>query len=152
MLFFTAASCSEQLPLKMVVIHVHRDDHTYVHGDMECELDENGDGIEPFIYKDGDVTVECYVSEHLYIERATGEEITKVVHTLSGSWSDDYDAYTIKNEKVVFQDSTEHGMNHVEINYDTGGIATNIKYSRREFGMFKIGQDAPSLKSLIGME
>jgi hypothetical protein len=144
-----AVVVSEQLPLKMVVIHVQRDDHTYVDGDMECELDENGDGIEPFIYKkeEGDVTVECYVSKYLYIERAKGGEITKVVHTCT-CWSDDWDAYTIQNEKVVGLVSTEHGMNRVYINYTNGAIS-KIEYPRREFGCFKIGDHAPDLDDLI---
>jgi hypothetical protein len=148
-LTISAVSLSgEQIPLKMVVIHVLPDDHTYKFGDMECDLDDNGDGIEPFIHKDGDVTVECYVSKHLYIERATGEEITKVVHTCT-CWSDDSDSFTIQNNKVVFLDSTEHGINHVYINYDTEGVTSKIEYSRREFGCFKIGQHAPDLDDLI---
>ena len=131
----------------MVVIHVHADDHTYVHGDMECELDDNGDGIEPFIHKEGDVTVECYVSKYLYIERANGKKITKVVHTCT-SWSDDRDEWTIKDKKVIALMTTEHGMNRAYITY-TRGVISNIAYSRREFGMFKIGDRAPYLNRLI---
>jgi hypothetical protein len=37
----------------------------------------------------------------------------------------------------------------VYVNYDTGGIATKIKYSRREFGMFQIGDLAPDVEYLI---
>jgi hypothetical protein len=83
----------------MVIIHVHRDDDTYVYGDVECEVDENGNGIEPFIYKDEKRTVECYVSQHLYIEKVE-DIITKVVHTQT-SWSDDRDTYEIVNDEVV---------------------------------------------------
>jgi hypothetical protein len=138
---------SEQIPLKMVVIHIFPDDHTYVHGDMECELDSNGDGIEPFIYKEGGVTVECYVSKYLYIERANSKRITKVVHTCT-SWSDDRDLYTIENKKVVGLESTEHGMNRVYITYTEGKIS-DIEYSQRVFGCFDIGDRAPYLKNLI---
>jgi hypothetical protein len=46
-------SISERLLLKMVILHVPMDDHTYVYGGMVCEVDEDGNGIEPFIYKEG---------------------------------------------------------------------------------------------------
>jgi hypothetical protein len=130
----------------MVVIHVELDDGTYVYGDMECELDEHGAGIEPFIFEDDNRTVECFVSKGLYIEKVDNK-ITKVVHT-GTSWSDDYDEYTIHNDKVTYLESTEHGMNRVYIIY-TNGIASKIDYSRRTFGRFAIGDTAPSLNELI---
>lgn len=130
----------------MVVLHVFDDDHTYVSGDMECELDENGKGIEPFIYKEDNRTVECYVSKYLYIEKENNE-ITKVVHTCT-SWSDDSDTYIIENDKVISVISTEHGMNRAYIDYENGAIS-KVTYSRREFGCFAIGDFAPLLQQLI---
>jgi hypothetical protein len=130
----------------MVILHVHSDDHTYVYGDMECEVDENGKGIEPYIYKQEDRTVECYVSEHLYIEKKNNE-ITKVVHTAT-CWSDDRDKYDIDNGEVVYLETTEHGMNRAYITYEDG-VISDIEYSRREFGCYAVGDKAPLLKELI---
>jgi len=130
----------------MVVIRVEPDDHTYVYGDMECELDGDGKPIEPFIYKDDNRTVECFVSLHLYIQKEDSE-ITKVVHTCT-SWSDDSNEYTISNDKVVHLQSTEHGMNRVYITY-TNGTASKIIYTRRQFGTFALGDEAPLLSDLI---
>jgi hypothetical protein len=139
-------SIREQFRLKMVIIHVNADDDTYAYGDMECELDANGKGIEPFIYKDGNRTIECFVSKHVYIEKEDNK-LTKVVHT-STSWSDDWDTYTIKDDKVVHLESTEHGMNRRYIYY-TDGIASDIEYSRRVFGSAAIGDRAPLISELI---
>ena len=130
----------------MVILHVHLDDNTYVYGDMECEVDENGKGIEPFIYKDEERTVECYVSKNIYIEKVNNK-ITKVVHTAT-SWSDDSDTYDIVNNEVVYLESTEHGMNRAYITYENGSIS-KITYSRREFGMYAVGDFAPLLCELI---
>jgi hypothetical protein len=130
----------------MVVIYVHADDDTYVHGNMECELDENENGIEPFIYKDEFRTVECYLSKNLFIEKEN-DKISKVVHTAT-CWSDDYDEYTVVNGEIVYEVGTEHGMNRVYITYECGVIA-DIQYSRRAFGMYKIGQLAPLLHELM---
>jgi hypothetical protein len=130
----------------MVIIHVHRDDDTYVDGDMECEVDENGNGIEPFIYKDEKRTVECYVSQHLYIEKVE-DIITKVVHTQT-SWSDDRDTYEIVNDEVVYLESTEHGMNRAYIIYESG-VISKITFSRRKFGSFEVGDLSPLLCELI---
>ena len=129
----------------MVVVQVGLDDHTYVCGDMECELDGDGEPIEPFIYKDGNRTVECFVSQYLYIEKEDSN-ITKVVHTCT-SWSDDSNQYTIKNDKVVYLQSSEHGMNRAYITY-TNGTASKIIYSQRQFGKFAIGDEAPLLSDL----
>jgi hypothetical protein len=131
----------------MVIIHVHLDDNTYVDGDMECELDEDKNGIEPFIYRDESRTVECYLSRNLFIERGNDERISKVVHT-GTCWSDDYDEYTIEDGKVVYEEGTEHGMNRVYITYECGVIA-DIKYSRKVFGMYKIGDSAPVLHEIM---
>ena len=139
-------SISERLPLNMVIIHVYPDDDTYVDGDMECEVDENENEIEPYIYKDEKRTVECYVSKHLYIEKEKNV-ITKVVHTCT-SWSDDYDKYDIKNGEVVYLETTEHGMNRGYITYKNG-IISKITYSRREFGCYEIGDNAPKLSMLL---
>jgi hypothetical protein len=130
----------------MVAIYVGSDDHTYVYGDMECELDMDGKKIEPFIYKDGERTVECFVSKNRYIEKEDNK-ITKVVHTCT-SWSDDYDAYTIENGEVVHLESTEHGMNRVYITYKDS-VASDITFSRREFGCFALGDLAPRLYKLV---
>jgi hypothetical protein len=130
----------------MVILHVDSDDHTYVYGDMECEVDKDGKGIEPFIYKEDARTVECYVSKHLYIEKENNE-ITKVVHTCT-SWSDDYDKYDIEDGVVVYLETTEHGMNRAYITYENG-VISDIEYSRREFGCYAIGDLAPLLKELI---
>lgn len=130
----------------MVVVHTHGGDNIYVDGDMECEVDGGGNWIEPFIYKDDERTVECYVSRNLYIEKVENE-ITKVVHT-STSWSDDRDTYDIANEEVVHLESTEHGMNRAYITYKDGAIS-KITYSRREFGMDAVGDRAPLLCELI---
>jgi hypothetical protein len=130
----------------MVAIYVGPDDHTYVYGHMECEIDGNGKGIEPFIYKDGKRIVECFVSKHLYIEKEDNK-ITKVVHTCT-CWSDDYDEYTIEDGKVVYLESTEHGMNRAYITYKEG-IASEITYSRRKFGCFAVKDVAPVLSELI---
>jgi hypothetical protein len=139
-------SISERLPLKMVILHVDSDDHTYVYGDMECEVDENGKGIEPFIYKEDERTVECYVSKHLYIEKEQNE-ITKVVHTCA-YWSDDYDKYDIEDGLVVYLETTERRMNRAYITYENG-VISDIKYSRRKFGCYAIGDFAPLLEELI---
>jgi hypothetical protein len=130
----------------MVVVHIHGGDDIYVDGDMECEVDGGGNWIEPFIYKDDERTVECYVSRNLYIEKVENE-ITKVVHT-STSWSDDRDTYDIANEEVVHLESTEHGMNRAYITYEDGAIS-KITYSRREFGMYAVGELTPLLCELI---
>ena len=130
----------------MVIIHVHHDDHTYVYGDMECEVDKNGNGIEPFIYKDEKRTVECYVSQYLYIEKVE-DKITKVVHTAT-CWSDDRDTYEIVNDEVVYLESTEHGMNRAYITYENG-VISKIKYSRRKYGSFEVGDLSPLLCELI---
>jgi len=139
-------STRERPPLKMVVVHIHADDDTYVDGDMECEVDGDGNGIEPFIYKDDERTVECYVSTHLYIEKVENE-ITKVVHTCT-CWSDDRDTYDIVNGEVVHLETTEHGMNRAYITYKDGAVS-KITYSRREFGMDAVGDRAPLLCELI---
>jgi hypothetical protein len=130
----------------MVILHVPMDDDTYVYGDMECEMDEDGNGIEPYIYKEDARTVECYMSMNLYIEKEKNE-ITKVVHTCT-SWSDDYDKYDIVKGEVVYLETTEHGMNRAYITYKNGAIS-DIKYSRRKFGMYVIGEKAPLLSALI---
>jgi hypothetical protein len=130
----------------MVVIHVEPDDGTYVYGDMECDVDEHGAGIEPFIYTDGNRIVECFVSKKLYIEKEDNK-ITNVIHT-STSWSDDWDKYTICNDKVIHLESTEHGMNRAYITY-LDGVTSNIEYSRRTFGRFAIGDKAPVLCDLV---
>jgi hypothetical protein len=130
----------------MVILHVPMGDDTYVYGDMECEVDENGEGIEPFIYKEDDRTVECYMSKNLYIEKVKNK-ITKVVYTCT-SWSDDYDKYDIENGKVVYLETTEHGMNRAYITYENG-VISEIKYSRRKFGCYAIGDKAPLLEELI---
>jgi hypothetical protein len=139
-------SISERLPLKMVILHIDSDDHTYVDGDMECEVDKDGEPIEPYIYKEEGRTVECYVSEHLYIEKKNNE-ITKVVHTAT-CWSDDYDKYDIENGEVVYLETTEHGMNRAYITYEDG-VISEIKYARLEFGCYAVGDKAPLLKELI---
>ena len=130
----------------MVIIHVNRDDDTYVYGDMECEVDENGKGIEPFIYKDEERTVECYVSQYLYIEKVE-DKITKVVRT-APSWSDDRNTYEIVNDEVVYLESTEHGMNRAYITYENG-VISKITYSRRKYGSFEVGDLSPLLCELI---
>ena len=130
----------------MVILHVPMDDNTYVFGDMECEVDENGKEIEPYIYKDDERTVECYVSLNLYIEKVENE-ITKVVHT-STCWSDDMDTYHIVNDEVVYLVTTEHGMNRAYITYENGSIS-KITYSRKEFGMYAVGDLTPLLCELI---
>ena len=130
----------------MVILHVPMDDHTYVYGDMECEVDEDGNGIEPFIYKEGARTVECYVSKNLYIEKEKNE-ITKVVHTCT-CYSDDCDIYDIENDEVVYLETTENGMNRGYITYKNGAIS-DIKYSRRKFGCYAVGDKAPLLEELI---
>jgi hypothetical protein len=137
--------CHIHAPLKMVIIHVPLDDHTYVYGDMECNVGEDGKGIEPLIYKEDERTVECYVSDHLYIEKKNNV-ITKVVHTAT-SWSDDYDKYDIENGEVVYLESTEHGMNRAYITY-ANGVISDIEYSRRKFGCYAIGNLAPTLEQL----
>jgi hypothetical protein len=188
----------------MVILHVHSDDHTYVYGDMECKVDENGKPIEPYIYKEEGRMVECYVSEHLYIEKENNEitkvvhigtccsddydidydevfdengkpiepyiykeeertvecyvsehlyiekknnEITRVVHT-STCWSDDYDKYDIEDGEVVYLETTEHGMNRAYITYENG-VISDIKYAHRVFGCYAVGDLAPMLKELI---
>ena len=130
----------------MVILHVPMDDDTYVYGDMECDVDEDGNGIEPFIYKDNARTVECYVSKSLYIEKKKNE-ITKVVHT-GTCWSDDYDKYDIVNGEVVYLETTEHGMNRGYITYEEG-VISKITFARREFGMYAVGDKAPLLEELI---
>tara|TARA_B110000503_G_scaffold123770_1_gene189657 strand:+ start:708 stop:1100 length:393 start_codon:yes stop_codon:yes gene_type:complete len=130
----------------MVILHVPMDDHTYVYGDMECEVGEDGKAIEPFIYKDGDRTVECYVSKRLYIEKEN-DEITKVVHTAT-CYSDDRDIYDIENDEVVYLETTEHGMNRGYITYENG-IISEIAYSHGVFGMYAIGDLTPLLCELI---
>ena len=130
----------------MVIIHVYPDDDTYVDGDMECEVDENGNGIEPFIYKDEERTVQCYVSLNLYIEKVENE-ITKVVHTSTSS-SDDKDTYDIVNDEVVYLETTEHGMNRAYITFDNGAVS-KITYSRRKFGLYCVGDLTPLLCELI---
>jgi len=130
----------------MPVVHVHMDDDTYVHGDMECEMREDGTPVEPFIYTDAKRTVECHVSKHLYVEKVAGD-ITKVVHTQT-SWSDDRDTYQIVNGEVVQQTSTEHGMNRAYIDFEDG-VISEITYSRRRFGVFAVGRPAPELCDLL---
>jgi uncharacterized protein YuzB (UPF0349 family) len=127
----------------MVILHIDSDDDTYVYGDMECEVDENGKPIEPYIYKEDERTVECYMSENLYIEKENNE-ITKVVHTGTCS-SDDYD---IEDGEVVYLETTEHGMNRAYITYEDG-VIFEIQYSRRVFGRYAVGDFAPLLKELI---
>jgi hypothetical protein len=133
----------------MPMVHVHRDDDTYVHGDMECEMREDGTPIEPFIYTDDERTVECHVSKHLYIVKVAGD-ITKVVHTQT-NWSDDRDTYDIVNGEVVHLTSTEHGMNRAYIDFEDG-VISQVTYSRRLFGMFAVGQPAPDLCDLLQWE
>jgi hypothetical protein len=130
----------------MVILHVDSDDHTYVYGDMECEVDENGKPIEPYVYKEDERTVECYVSKHLYIEKEKNE-ITKVVHTAT-CYSEDRDIYEIVNDEVVYLETTEHGMSRAYITYENGAIV-DITYSRDEFGLYCIGDFAPLLCELI---
>jgi hypothetical protein len=130
----------------MIILHVHSDDHTYVYGDMECEVDKNGKAIEPYIYKEEERTAECYVSEHLYIEKKNNE-ITRVVHTCT-CLSDDYDKYDIEHGEVVYLETTEHGMNRAYITYEDG-VISDIKYARRKFGCYVVGDKAPLLKELI---
>jgi hypothetical protein len=133
----------------MGVIYVHADDNTYVEGNMECEFDEDENGIEPFIYTDAYRTVECYLSKNLFIEKEN-DKISKVVHTAT-CWSDDYDEYTVVNGEIVYEVGTEHGMNRVYITYESGVIA-DIQYSRKVFGMYKIGDAAPLLHQLMCLE
>ena len=130
----------------MPIVHVHQSDNTYEEGDMECEVGADGDNMEPFIYRDDERTVECYVSKNLYIEKVENK-ITKVVHTCT-SWSDDRDTYDIVNDEVVYLESREHGMNRAYITYANGAIS-KITYSRREFGMYAVGDKTPLLCELI---
>jgi hypothetical protein len=125
---------------------IHRDDHTYADGEMECEVDKDGELIEPFIYKEDGVTVECYVSKNIYIEKVKNV-ITKVVHT-GTTWGDDYDKYYIVNREVVYLETMKHGINRVYITYGDG-VISEIKYSRREFGCYALGDKAPMLEELI---
>jgi hypothetical protein len=130
----------------MVIIRVGDDDGSYVSGDMECEVDKDGEHIEPYIFKEDNRIVECYVSGGLYIEKENNE-ITKVVHT-GTCWSDDYDIYEIEDGVVVHLETTEHGMNRGYMTYGNG-VISNITFARREFGDFAIGDLAPQLEELL---
>jgi hypothetical protein len=163
----------------MVFVHVKLGRHfTLVHGDAECELDENGRGIEPFIcktkegetcriYETPDTIIECYVSKKMYVVRTNDGKITDVVHLGTGPYeeerewieqkklvrdTDTYwverDRYHIENDKVVRLELHEH-VGEMNVFYKEGVISTMTLTMRRLFEGFAIGDRAPDLEDVL---
>jgi hypothetical protein len=138
-------------------IHFPLDEPNYVSAGMECELGENGKGIEPFIYKHGNSTVERYLSRGFYVVKKDNKIIRVIETTKRGGG---YDIYVINNDQVVQLESESHrcSMNRMYVIY-TDGRASKILVSGRVFGGHAIGDMAPLLifaqndkEQLIGLQ
>ena len=132
----------------VVYVNLKADDDTYVSGDLAVvSFGDEGELLEPYIYKDDERTVECYISKNIWVEKVKGK-IVKVVYT-STCWSDDSRTYYVENDKVISITDTYHGMNRCYITFEDGCVS-NIQYSRRNYGCrYNIGDAAPTLEELI---
>ena len=131
-----------------VYVNVKPDDDTYVSGDLAViSFGDNGELLEPYIYKDAQRKVECYISNNIWVEKVEGK-IVKVIYT-GTCWSGDWRTYYVEDGNIVKILDTYHGMNRCYITFEKGFVS-EIEYSRRKWiSGYKIGDFAPKLDELI---
>ena len=144
----TTMNNAKEFENPFVYVNVKPDDDTYVSGDLAVILfGDNGELLEPYIYKDAQRKVECYISKNIWVEKVEGK-IVKVIYT-STCWSDDWRTYYVEDDNIVKIIDTYHGINRRYITFKDG-VISSIEYSRRKWNtVYKIGDRAPTLDELI---
>ena len=144
----TTMNNAKEFEKPFVYVNVKPDDDTYVSGDLAViSFGDNGELLEPYIYKDAQRKVECYISKNIWVEKVEGK-IVKVIYT-STCWSGDWRTYYVEDDNIVKIVDTYHGMNKCYITFEKGFVS-EIEYSRRKWiSGYKIGDFAPKLDELI---
>jgi hypothetical protein len=139
---------AEEYENLLIYVRVEPDDSTYVSGKLAVvSFGDDGELLEPYIYKDADRKVECYISKNIWVEKVKGK-IVKVVYT-SDCRSDYWRTYYIGNYNIVQIIDTYHGMNKCYITFEDGFVSA-IEYTRSKYiSGYNIGDVAPTLEELI---